>query len=51
MQFLIGTVFGVAVGLVVGITGTSMYYEHQILVGYTQPPAITDGGSLEAAGP
>jgi hypothetical protein len=41
MQFLIGAVLGVAVGLVVGISGTSMYYEQQILAGYTRAPAIT----------
>jgi hypothetical protein len=44
MQFLIGAVLGVAVGLLAGIIGTSWYYEHQILAGYTQPPAITSGG-------
>ena len=46
MQLLIGAVFGVAAGLVVGIVGTSWYYEHKILAGYTQPPAITTNGII-----
>jgi hypothetical protein len=44
MQVLIGAVLGVAVGLLVGILCTSWYDEHQILAGYTAPPAITSGG-------
>ena len=46
MQFLIGAVLGAAVGLVVGIVGTSWHYEHQILAGQTQTPSITSGGTV-----
>jgi hypothetical protein len=46
MRFLIGAVLGLAIGLVVGILGTSWHYEHQILAGYTQSPPIISGGTV-----